>query len=190
MKRPERTSERPSLRHRGRKETEQVLHESRVARLLLKPIRGERGREESFAFLNVQGRPGAVCQNRSEDLSILEVTDVAKNLGTKPPVAPGPCGSTWTWEERELQTVGGGRAGDRPTKTAARRRTTTVSGDVLPFRDASSSNSRSSSSSSGRKIKPPSHRPTPRRRAFWKLFTLLSLLTSNFDRERHGSRSL
>ena len=87
---------------RGRKEAEQVLHESRVARLLLKPIRGEEGR----AFLNVQGRPGAVCQNRSEDLSILEVTDVAKNLGTKPPVAPGPCGSTWTWEERELQTVG------------------------------------------------------------------------------------
>ena len=78
----------------------------------------EEGRE-SLAFLNVQGRPGAVCPNRSEDLSILEVTDVAKNLGTKPPVAPGPCGSTWTWEERELQTVGGGRAGDRPTKTAA-----------------------------------------------------------------------
>ena len=62
--------------------------------------------------------------------------DSGNDVGAKPPVVPSPS-DTYTFEELELQTVGDGDD-ERPTKTADGRRAA-VSGDVLPFRDASSS---------------------------------------------------
>ena len=64
---------------------------------------GEEGRERKGAFLNVQGRHGAVCQNHASD-------GVAENLGTETTSCThkSHCNRMYLLplEKREVQTVG------------------------------------------------------------------------------------